>query len=293
MKRGFLFVVAGLVLVGCGAGEAAKFDAAVESKAVVPMSEMPTGETVASAARSQPLQHQAASPPAVLDQRKVIRKAELSVRVKDVEKSEKDLGQIVRAAGGYVESASSTDLAGDKPKIEIQLRIPSPTFDTTLAKVEGLGVRLAKQVSSEDVTTQLVDMDARLKTMSAEEETIRNLVRKSSSLETIMRLQERLTDIRSQIESVAAQRKAMAGLASLSTVKVTLEQSADASAPARDPSWLSQTWGEAMGSLASTGRVAMIAAVWVLVFSPIWIPGVLLARKAITSTKPKPNSTKE
>ncbi len=218
------------------------------------------------------------APPAQV--RQVIRRAELVVRVENVEKAEKTVGSIVRGAGGYVETASSTDLASAHPVLDIALRIPVETFDATIAKFEALGVRLSKKVGSEDVTGQLVDMDARLKTLRAQEDVYRDMLKNRTQLDDVFNIQSQLTQVRTQIESISGQRKSQAGLAAMSTISLTLQQNAIANAPTSDPNWMAQTWAEASSGASGAFRIAFAGLVWILAFSPFWIPVLLILRKA-------------
>jgi hypothetical protein len=265
-----------LLVVGCSAGSEGM--AGSESAATVATRSQPAS---ASAPRAQ-----LASAPVVATRREVIRRAELAVRVPDVEKAEREVNRQVESWQGYVESASSTDLATDRPSLTMALRVPVGRFEECIAKLEGLGVRLSKTVSSEDVTAQIVDFDARLQTLRAQEETYRNLLRRAGNLDNVVTLQDKLTEVRSTIESMAAQRKAMAGLAALSTVSLRLEQDAIPHAPAQDPNWMAQTWGEATTTLSHVVRTLANLGVYLLVFSPFWIPFALLFRKMLRPSRP-------
>jgi len=224
-----------------------------------------------------------ASRPAI-QQRMVIRRAEVALRVDSVEKAEKSVGRIVGDLGGYVDSATSTDLASAKPQLSMTLRVPVEGFDVALEQFEKLGVRLSKSVASEDVTGQVVDLDARLKTLRAQEETYRGILRGQRELSSVIELQDKLTAVRGEIESMAAQRKALAGLASLSTVTVKLEQNAVAHSVPQDPNWLAQIWGESTTSLMGAVRVLASLLVWIVVFSPLWVPFVWIVRRALRSS---------
>lgn len=208
----------------------------------------------------------------LLTHRSVIRKADIAVRVKNVEKGENAIDHIVLELGGYVDSAQSADLASASPTMDISLRVPVDQFDAALEKFESLGDRMSKTVSSEDVTGQIVDLDARLETMKAEEETYRNLLRAARQLDNVITLQDKLTQVRGEIESMAAQRKTLGGLAAFSTVTVHLLQSAEAVAPPSDPNWLAQVWGQSTTTASAAGRTIMGLLVWLAVFSPFWAP---------------------
>lgn len=219
---------------------------------------------------------QLASQTQVAIPRQVIRRAEVAVRVPNVEKAEKQVNDLVRGWQGYVESANSSDLATDSPILNMAIRVPVDRFDEGIAKLESLGVRLSKVVSSEDVTGQIVDLDARLSTLRAQEETYRGLLKRSSNLENVISLQDKLTEVRGTIESMAAQRKTLGGLASLSNISLRLEQDAVAHAISKDPNWMAQSWGESTTALGGAVRIVVTIAMYLAVFSPLWLPIVWL-----------------
>lgn len=209
--------------------------------------------------------------------RQVIRRAEIAIRVPNVESAEREVNALVRGWQGYVESANSSDLATDRPILTMAIRVPVDRFDDGIAKLESLGVRLSKVVSSEDVTGQIVDLDARLSTLRAQEETYRGLLKRSSNLSNVISLQDKLTEVRGTIESMSAQRKTLGGLAALSNISLRLEQDAVAHAAPKDPNWMAQTWGESTTALGAALRVVVTVGMYLLVFSPIWVPLLWLA----------------
>ena len=219
--------------------------------------------------------------------RAVIRTGQLTVRVDSVEKSERAAGKLIASIGGYVEGSHSDDLAGENPTITMSLRVPVDQFDNVIAQCETLGVRLAKQMSSDDVTSQLVDMDARSKVMRAEEDSLVAMLRQSRNLDTTMSLQSRLTELRGTIESIQGQRKALAGQAALSKLDLTLQQSTHlVVTPNDDSKWLASVWADATNKLYSIGRLLATAGVYFLVFSPlIAIAGLALRRRRPTAVK--------
>lgn len=286
IKR-FSIAAAGLLMtsgiVACSAGE--RSDAASMASAA-PMESTKAAFAAPKAENRVALRAQASAAPqpqlaALVAQRSIIRKAELSLRVEAVEKAEKEIDSAVNAMGGYVDSAQSADLASTKPTIDLTLRVPVGRFDDALAKFESLGVRLSKTVNSEDVTGQLVDLDARLRTLSAQEETYRGLLRRSEGLQSVITLQDKLTEVRSEIESMAAQRKTLGALAALSTITVHLEQSSVPVQAPTDPGWMAQVWGDSTTTLGSFARIAATILIWLAVFCPIWIPIALVARRAL------------
>ncbi len=292
-----LLIWAGLLSCGCSSGGPSEQTASASSpsdmmaKSPVADNKAMDGVTRAESAAPQAngaamkvasygrASNQTVAHPVSIPSRKVIRRADLDIRVDNVEKAEKRVSEIVQGAGGYTETASSTDLASDHPTMNLSLRVPAERFDETISRFETLGVRLAKKISSEDVTSRIVDLDAQLKTLTAQEEVYRNMLRGRTELNEVFNIQSQLTTVRTQIEEITSQRKSQAGLAALSTVSLTLEQNAKLSAAPTDPNWMTQSWAGAMTGASSALRVVSVALMWLVAFSPFWIVALLILRR--------------
>lgn len=224
--------------------------------------------------------------------RDVVKTGSLTVQVDDVDAAEKKARQITEASGGRVDQVGSSDLAGPAPTIDMTLRIPVARFESVMEGLESLGVRMAKQVSVSDVTERLVDMDARMKTMLAQEEVVRNMLRKATNLGDSLTINNDLTRLRGEIESINAQRKSLAGQAAYSTLEVKLTQKATAIAVAStDPNWFQTSWASAWGAGTGAFRSIVSVLMWLVVFSPVWLAGIFGMRWLIrTAQKASPVS---
>jgi hypothetical protein len=292
---GFLFAT---VLVGCGASvahDAAKSyspaagTASADSPAGVPEAPMEAKASrnmATSVGKSGDVQL-ASQQKSVISNRMVIRTAELALRVDNVEKTEREVQRIVTDIGGYVDNASSSDLDSDHPILSLSMRVPSQSFDEAMTKIEGLGVRTSKSITSQDVTEQVVDLDARIKSMLAQEETFRGMLRKATRMEDVINLQQQLTNLRGEIESMLGQRASLAKQASLSTISLTLQQGAVIHQQPKDPNWLGQTWAESTNEMGGLLRTLASLCIWFAVFSPLWVPVLWLVMRAIKSSLPK------
>ncbi len=78
--------------------------------------------------------------------------ADLKMRVPNVQKSEREIGRILQTAGGYIENASSGDLASRYPTMTLTLKIPVTNVATAMDSLEALGSPISKSVSMQDVT---------------------------------------------------------------------------------------------------------------------------------------------
>jgi hypothetical protein len=244
-----------LVMVGCSSGEGS-----VAEKAT-------TADSVAVQQNSAPPVNNA---PINLN-RDVIRNGSMTVRVPEVEKAEKQLVRDLSALGGYVASSESAGFGGNSPSATLELRVPSARLDAFIEQISGFGVVLNKQLSSEDVTDQLIDIEARMKTLAAQEDKYRGMLSKSAKLSDIYDLENRLGEIRTEIERIAATRKSLKDRAALSELTVTLTQDATTTAVAASSrTGFGEAWGQAGSALLAFLGVAGTIAIWLLVWSPVW-----------------------
>ena len=251
-----------VAVVGCGAAGSEHQTMADAAKAAVASSPAAGGaDEKAPAASMNRLAMQTASFAA---ERQVVRTGDVRMRVPDVDKAVQSIERTLRDLGGYEEGSTSSDATS----VTIRARVPVARFSDLVAAVEKLGVRLSKSTQSEDVTEKLVDLDARMRTMTAQEESYRQMLRQARKLSDTITLSDRLMALRGEIESMAAQRKSMASQAATSTLNITLDRDNVVSQPSSDPNWLKEAWAQATTSVSGFARSIAVAGIWVLVFSP-------------------------
>jgi len=131
------------------------------------------------------------------------------------------LSSLVTGAGGFV-SASSTVESGDVPTGTVTPRMPSAAFDDVLARVRSLGRVMQVSSKGEDVTAQYVDLDARISALTASRQQYETLLRKATTIADILNVQQRITDLQTQIEQLQGQQRVLQDQSSLATLEVHL-----------------------------------------------------------------------
>ncbi len=142
--------------------------------------------------------------------RKLIKTIEMAIEVRKPEEVSATLQTLAETLGGYVSGVGANRLADGAMQVTLTLRIPVEKLDAARAEVKKLAVKvLSEQLHTEDVTDQLVDLDARLKTLKATEAELQALLAESRAkarkVEEIMAIFRELTEIRTQIEQIGAQ----------------------------------------------------------------------------------------
>jgi len=279
MKKALWLATVAVVVAGCGSGGSQDAGAEMKQRSA-------PSATLASAEVPNPTEANKSRP--AVTQRAVVQTAEMTVRVKDLSQAEKTVNRLILESGGFVSSSESGDLNQPNPTITMKLRIPAGRFASLMTQFEALGDRLHRQSKAEDVTGALIDFDARLKNMRAEEDSMRESLRKSPAGTYQLELQHRLGELRGEIESVEGQRHALNDLATLSTLDLTLVGASVGMTPT-DKGWMSETWNSSTAVLGQVVQGLGSLGVFLLVMSPIWLPIVGLITWLARRSRPRPD----
>lgn len=207
--------------------------------------------------------------------RLVIRNGSLGVKVKDVRRAVNDTTQLVAALGGYVESSNFMTV-GDDPQATMSLRIPSKKFEAALTTIRAYGELKSETLSGEDVTAQVSDINARIKTLRQEEEQYRQLMKSARRIDEILDIKNRISNVRQEIESLTAQQKTLGSLAAMSQLQLTFT-SGDVDAVNAPDGWFDETQDSATSLLKTVGRLFAQGLTYIVVLTPLWLPiGVLI-----------------
>ena len=157
---------------------------------------------------------------------KIIKTVELSVETKEYEAYLKSLTASVSAAGGYVET-STTDLgssAYSNRYATYTVRIPSANLDAFINAANEKGTVVSKTENQQNVTLEYVDLKSRIEAYKTEKATLTGLLEKAASLENVLAIQERLSEVNYQIETYTSQLKVLENRVSYSTVTMRINE---------------------------------------------------------------------
>lgn len=177
--------------------------------------------------------------------RLVVRKAQIEIKAADVRTAYIKAAMILSdAQGEYVEESglSGQDAVLREGQViqpstltgTLKLRVAATRLGTVLGQLRNLGLVVNESAGGEDVTDQVVDLEARLHNEQKVEAELLSLLesRDNAPLEDILRLRASIAPVRENIERMTAQRDRLSRLVSLATVLVVIR--ADA-APAPEP----------------------------------------------------------
>ncbi len=157
---------------------------------------------------------------------KIIKTVDLTVQTKEYDKYISALTASITANGGYIENSES-DMGGyyDSNRYSTYVaRIPADNLDAFLTAAGENGKIVSKTENQQNVTLEYVDLESRISAYKTEKETLTKLLEKAESLENVLSIQERLSEVNYQIESYTAKLRVLANRVSYSTVTLRIRE---------------------------------------------------------------------
>lgn len=151
---------------------------------------------------------------------KIIKNAFLRFETNDLEETFDQIQAAVTATKGTIQNDSE---GKDQNSIyrNIYLRVPSENFDVFIKSIsKGVSYFERKDISSENVTEQYIDLTARLKTKRKLEERYLQILQKASKISEILEIEKQISTIREEIEAKEGQLKYLESRVSESTITI-------------------------------------------------------------------------
>ncbi len=187
------------------------------------------------------------------DGRRLVRTADLGLVVEghDVTAAADRVAVITTALGGYVLysytgsppatsrsptlrattcCARSETVVATRTDIEtasVTVRVPSRSFEAALRRFGKLGDVEYQSTSAEDVSDQMVDLEARLRHARAVERRLLRFLEQTDTIREMLAVQDRLDQVQLEIEQLTAQMEALREVVAFSTISVSLRAEGD------------------------------------------------------------------
>lgn len=235
--------------------------------------------------------------------RKLIKDVSLNIESKEFEVFNINFENEVSDAGGYIEYSSvegSSYEEGDSGRTAwFTARIPEDKLEDFISKVGENGNITNISRNVRDITLDYVDVQGRISTLEAELAHLNELLSQAASLEDVLAIESKISDVRYELESYQSQMNTYDNLIEYSTVTVTVKEVLFMSSSQGQSVW-SRIQNGFLNSIYNLGRgigaffIGLIIGLPYIIAAAIIIAVILVVfRKSVKKRKKKNNEEKK
>ena len=169
--------------------------------------------------------HHATVTVATQDDALLIRTASLQVRTDDVRSAVRDVEELATALQGTITSSQVSAAPNEdesQARATLTIRVPEERFREALRSVADLGEVLDQHENAQDVTTEVVDVDARVKSQQASVERVRALLAEATTIGEVVSVEAELARREADLDALLSRQATLADQTARATITVEL-----------------------------------------------------------------------
>jgi anti-sigma factor RsiW len=153
----------------------------------------------------------------------IARTASLNISTADFDAARTAVDRIVRSHQGYVSSLNVSTERSAPRSLDAKLAVPAAQYEATLAELRTLGRVAQEQQSSEEVSSQIVDLDARLRNARETEAQLAEILRqRAGKVGDVLEVEKEMARVRGEIEVMAAEQKQLHDRVAFASIELNL-----------------------------------------------------------------------
>ncbi|NUQ94870.1 MAG: DUF4349 domain-containing protein [Gemmatimonadaceae bacterium] len=197
---------------------------ALAACSVAPAQRARTSPAPVTEARKADVDRAAPAPGESVLDRMLVRAADMGVEVEKPDATSERVVALAPALGGYVESSGAGRDPIGRDDRRVVLRIPSTVLDAAMDSVARLGHVVSRSRSAEDVTDEVVDLDARVTSLRASRDRLRQLLDRATSVSEVLTVERELARAQAELDSLEARLTQARGEVTLARLTVSLKR---------------------------------------------------------------------
>ena len=155
----------------------------------------------------------------------IARTASLIVSAKDFSATRAAVDRIVSAHQGYIANLKINSPGGATQSFEAQLRIPSDQLDAALSELKALGKVEQEQQGADEVSAQVIDLEARVKSAREEESRLQQILQtRTGKLSDVLEVEQEESRVRAEIERMQGEQKHLSNRIAYAAVSLTIAE---------------------------------------------------------------------
>ena len=185
--------------------------------------------------------------------------------------------------GGFVTSSNASQGVGDRlVRGTLVLRDPQPAYARAMTALARLGRVRSREEAGEDVSRQVVDLEARRRHLEAVEAQLLGFLRRTRTVAEALAVQNRLDDVQLALEQARGELRYLDDQTSLATISLSVsERGAPVASPPKDGWGLGDAWGAAVRALEKVAGGLFVALVTAGPFLLVLALGLLAGRRLV------------
>lgn len=210
--------------------------------------------------------------------RSIAREVHVTLRAKLAGEVAAKITEIAEGQGGFIVSSEVNSLEPGTVGAELTLRVPAEKLEVVLSQLRSLGQVRKELRKGEDVTSEVVDTEARLVARRALEKRLLELLTSARSIEDMLKVEAELSRVRLEIEQLAGQARTLSQRTEFALLHVSIESPEIARAAVESfGARLKQAFRSALGTSEAVvlglieflGVIVPLALILALVFFPV------------------------
>ncbi len=187
------------------------------------------------------------------DNRKLVYTASIVMTTEDFAGAYSQLADRVAGLGGYI---SYEETRGTEPTAygdtgrhsELTVKIPVEHYEAFLGGLSEIGEIESKSQTTEDITSQYYDVDARIEMLEGRYERLKEHLEAATAMEDIIALEEEISQVLLELDTLKGERRGMDYLVEYSTVNISLREVVRAGAVSASDGSVGQRAGDSFQS---------------------------------------------
>jgi hypothetical protein len=217
--------------------------------------------------------------------RKIIRNGSLDLEVESVGDAFERIRQVAESAGGFVADSTFVGSA-ERQSAYLTLRVPAARFGDVVSQLRGLAVEVHSiSTSAQDVTEEFTDLEATLRNLRAVETQYIELLGRANTIGEILQVQDRLNQVRLQLDRVQGRMQMLEALTDMATIQVTLRPEKPATVATIGGEGILDAaraaWAASLESIEAIAKVIVVAVVYSWWLIPIALVLLVVLRRLL------------
>ena len=152
--------------------------------------------------------------------RQNIKNGRLDIEVESITTATQSLKTIISNEKGYIYSSYNRS----EREVFFKTKIPPEKLESIITSASSLGEVTSKTISTHDVTDEMINIDAKIKNLTALRDRFRDLLTKTTKISEIIEVERELNRIQTELDSIEGRYNALKSQVAMSTLEIGIKQ---------------------------------------------------------------------